>query len=377
MQSCGSVAGRKPWTISVILSKTSAGHPSGRLFQLTRKAKSSRSKRTTSLNWSSDSSATWSTLMTWRQGGPRSRSNQMSRLHLIDQPSKTGVHAYGVFRHGRVGGALLYGPPGTGETHLARVLARESKAITICASVADIENKYVGETEKAIKGLFSLGRMLSPCTIFIDEADALFRSRKSDDRGWERSQLNQLLYETDGLKKPKIPPFVLLATNFPRELDHAVLRRVPSRIHIDLPSPEARQKFFQICLADEKLHSEVDFHHLVEKSREYSGSDIQTVCVQAALICDTVVSDDDTRRLLKPWNFEMAFRRSAPTVSKTALAGIKTFAKEFDVAALDYMGHEEELGSMHRKAWCLRCEDCKNMRGRDYQPQKQGTTPWH
>ena len=110
----------------------------------------------------------------------------------------------------------------------------------ICASAANIENKYVGETEKAIQGLFSLGRMLSPCTIFIDEADALFRSRKPDDRGWERSQMNQLLYEMDGLKKSKSPPFVPLATNFPRELDHAVLRRVPSRIHIGLPSPEAR-----------------------------------------------------------------------------------------------------------------------------------------
>ena len=86
------------------------------------------------------------------------------------------------------------------------------------------------------------------------------------------------------------------------------------------------------------LHPDVDLHHLVEKSRGYSGSDIQTVCVQAALICDTIVGDDDARRILMQWHFEKAFQRSAPTVSKTALAGIKTFAKEFDPAALDYMG---------------------------------------
>jgi len=294
-------------------------------------------------------------------------------VQLIHQPSNTGMHAYGILKHGRVGGALLYGPPGTGKTHLARVLARESKAIMICASAADIVNMYVGETEKAIQGLFSLGRMLSPCTIFIDEADALFRSRKSDDRGWERSQMNQLLYEMDGLKKSKSPPFVLLATNFPRELDHAVLRRVPSRIHIGLPSPEARRQIFQICFADEMLHPDVNLCHLVEKSRGYSGSDIQTVCVQAALICDTIVGDDDARRILKQWHFEKAFQRSAPTVSKTALTGIRAFAKEFDPATLDYMGQEEDVGHMPSKISCLRCEERKNTRGRNYQPRKQET----
>jgi SpoVK/Ycf46/Vps4 family AAA+-type ATPase len=93
-----------------------------------------------------------------------------------------------------MGGALLYGPPGTGKTHLARVLARESKSVMICVSAADIENKYVGETEKAIKGLFNLGRMLSPCTIFLDEADSIFRHRTFEDRQWQRNQINQLLH---------------------------------------------------------------------------------------------------------------------------------------------------------------------------------------
>ncbi|KAL8715309.1 MAG: hypothetical protein Q9225_006425 [Loekoesia sp. 1 TL-2023] len=267
---------------------------------------------------------------------------------LIHQPSNTGVHSYGILKRGRIGGALLYGPPGTGKTHLARVLAHESKAITICASAADIENEYVGETEKAIRGLFNLGRMLSPCTIFLDEADALFRSRKSNDRGWERSQINQLLHEMDGLKKHKSSPFVLLATNFPHDLDHAVLRRVPSRIHIGLPSPEARQQIFQICLADETLHPEVDLCHLVDQSQGYSGSDIQTVCVHAALICDTIVGGDAKRYLMKH-HFDKAFQRSAPTVSKAALAGIKAFAKDNDPAAFEHMERRCNVGHVPRK----------------------------
>ena len=151
---------------------------------------------------------------------------------LIHQPANTGKYSYGILKRARIGGALLYGPPGTGKTHLARVLARESKAITICASAADLTNSYVGETEKAIQGLFNLGRMLTPCILFLDEADALFQSRKSDSRGWEKSQVNQLLLEMDGLKKFKSSPFVLLATNFPHDLDIAVLRRVPQVVSI-------------------------------------------------------------------------------------------------------------------------------------------------
>ncbi|KAL8911357.1 MAG: hypothetical protein Q9171_003451 [Xanthocarpia ochracea] len=75
---------------------------------------------------------------------------------LINQPTDTSRHSYGILKRGRIGGALLYGPPGTGKTHLARVLARESKSITICASTADLESTYVGETEKAIRGCSTL-----------------------------------------------------------------------------------------------------------------------------------------------------------------------------------------------------------------------------
>ena len=296
-------------------------------------------------------------------------------VKLVHQASNTGMQDYGILKRSRVGGALLYGPPGSGKTHLARVLVRESKAITICASAAEIENKYLGETEKAIQGLFSLGRMLFPCIIFIDEADALFRLRKSDERGWERSRMNQFLYEIDGLKKSKSSPFVLLATNFPLEIDHAILRRVPSRIYIGLPSPEARQQIFQICLVDEMLHPDVNLQNLVEKSRGYSGSDIQTVCVQAALVCDTIVSDNDTRRLLKQRHFEKAFQRSAPTVSKMALAEIRKFAKEFDPAALTFMGQEENTIHMSSKLSSFRNEEHKSTRVRNDQPRKQGEAP--
>jgi SpoVK/Ycf46/Vps4 family AAA+-type ATPase len=149
----------------------------------------------------------------------------------------------------------------------------------------------------------------------------------------------------DGLKISKTPPFVLLATNFPRDLDHAVLRRVPSRIYIGLRLPPKgdRVQIFKICLKDEVLGADVDFEYLGQKSWRYSGSDIKSVYVQAALICDTFVSGDDQRRLLKQMHFEKAFQRSPATVSKSFLAGIKAFAKEFDPTALEKMVQAEEL----------------------------------
>jgi SpoVK/Ycf46/Vps4 family AAA+-type ATPase len=245
--------------------------------------------------------------------------------------------AYGVLKRNRIGGALLYGPPGTGKTYLARVLARESKAVTLCASGAELENMHVGETEKAIKGLFRLGSMLTPSIIFIDEADALFRARGPDERGHERSRTNQLLAAMDGLASSKKAPFVLLASNFPGDLDHAVLRRVPSRFHIGLPTTALRERLLKITLRDEILASDVDLARLAEMTYRYSGSDIQALCVQTALVCDSLSTEgqDIGRRVLGRSHFEKAFRRVSPTVSGMALAMIQDFAREFDPVGYD------------------------------------------
>lgn len=264
-------------------------------------------------------------------------------LSLLNQPSNVGLRGYGVLRKGHVGGALLYGPPETGKTHLARVIARESNNLLICASAADLEQKHAGEGEKAIQALFRVARMLSPCTTFIDEADGLFRARQSGDRSWERQRMNQLLLEMDGLKRMESPPFVLLATNHPNELDHAVLCRVPSRIHIGLPKFGARRRIFEILLKEEIVEDGLGHCCLAERSQGLSGSDIQTVCVQAALICNSTMSKTGTQRLLKPMHFGKAFKRSAPTVSKAALTSTKKFAKELDPTSLDTMDYEEQV----------------------------------
>lgn len=297
---------------------------------------------------------------------------------LLQQFSECQKKAYGILKSSRIGGALLYGPPGTGKTQLARVLAKESGVVTICVSAADLLIKWVGDTESAIQALFKVGRMLYPSIIFIDEADSLFKQRSGDDKSWERSKLNQLLGEMDGLKKEKKAPFVLIATNYPSELDQAVLRRVASRLHIGLPDASSRSRIFQIYLRDETIHADVCLDWLTEKSEGYSGSDITALCVQSALACTTTVPGDDSRRLLSRADFVKGFSRTAPTVSKVALANIKDFAKENDPASFETMTapgrvlsatstptHDQEQPGeqwqKHKKEFCAHCK-AKNVK---------------
>lgn len=244
------------------------------------------------------------------------------------------IAPYGLMKHSSPRGTLLYGAPGTGKTHLARVLARESGATMICVSAGDIYKKWFGQSEDIIKALFSLGRKLAPTIIFIDEADAMLRRRQSSSSGSGRSLTNQLLHEMDGLKSSGQSPFILLATNHPADLDFAFYRRVPTRAYIGLPDQHLRLRMLQIFLRDEVLDAGVDLPVLARRTQGYSGSDIQTICVQAAMSCDVCVSPRDRRRLLKTTHFETALRGSASTVSTTIMSDLKNFAAEYDPSAL-------------------------------------------
>ncbi|KAK8023752.1 ATPase family aaa domain-containing protein 1-a [Apiospora rasikravindrae] len=249
--------------------------------------------------------------------------------------------AYGILKRAQTGGALLYGPPGTGKTHLARVLAKESNASMIQISAASIESKYVGETEKLVKALFHLGRMVSPSIIFIDEADALFRMRAAGDQNWETSRVNQLLNESDGLlKNEKARPFLILATNYPNNLDHAVLRRIPGRVYLGPPSSKAREAMFRIYLRDEDLDRNVRLSDLASMTEKYSGSDLRAVCIHAATTSQSELESmgeeiSNRTRVLKMCHFKEALKANTPTITRHAMKEIERFADQFDRQSVD------------------------------------------
>ncbi|KAJ1965227.1 hypothetical protein GGI12_000916 [Dipsacomyces acuminosporus] len=209
----------------------------------------------------------------------------------------------GVLKRHSISGILLFGPPGTGKTMLAKAVAKESGSIVLNIRASDVYDKYVGEGEKLAEAVFTLARKLAPCVIFIDEVDALFAARSSGETNkFRRDILNQIMSEWDGMntsragkgdgagKKagsqsqvPSPQVMVMAATNRPFDLDDAILRRLPRRILIDLPGAVDRAKILDIHLAGEELDSDVDLKALAERTESFSGSDLKNLCVAAAL----------------------------------------------------------------------------------------------
>lgn len=191
---------------------------------------------------------------------------------------------YGILATEKISGALLYGPPGTGKTLLAKAVAKESGSTVLEVSGSQIMDKYVGEGEKNVAAIFSLARKLSPCIVFLDEADAVFASRDAmRERTSHRDILNQFLKEWDGLNDLSV--FVMVATNRPFDLDDAVIRRLPRRLLVDLPTQADRKEILRIHLKGEQLDPAIDLDDLAKRTPFYSGSDLKNVAVSAALAC--------------------------------------------------------------------------------------------
>jgi SpoVK/Ycf46/Vps4 family AAA+-type ATPase len=192
---------------------------------------------------------------------------------------------YGVLASDKIPGLLLYGPPGTGKTLLAKAVAKESGATVLEITAADLNDMFVGQGEKNVRAVFSLAKKLSPCVVFIDEADAIFAARHEGmNRSAHREMINQFLREWDGLTTDT-SAFIMVATNRPFDIDEAVLRRLPRRILVDLPVEKDREAILKLNLRGEILDESVSVEQLAKDTPFYSGSDLKNVVVAAALAC--------------------------------------------------------------------------------------------
>jgi len=184
-------------------------------------------------------------------------------------------------------GVLLYGPPGTGKTLLARALACNLNATFLKVVASAIVDKYIGESARLIREMFSYARDHEPCVIFMDEIDAIggrrFSEGTSADREIQRT-LMELLNQLDGFDSLGQVKMVM-ATNRPDILDPALLRpgRLDRKIEIPLPNEQSRIEILKIHAVPLAKKGDIDYESVIKIAEGFNGADLRNICTEAGL----------------------------------------------------------------------------------------------
>ncbi|GCA62428.1 hypothetical protein KIPB_003485 [Kipferlia bialata] len=182
-------------------------------------------------------------------------------------------------------GVLLYGPPGCGKTLLAKAIANSTGANFISIKGPELLNKYVGESERAVRGVFQRARSSAPCVLFFDELDSLCPKRGSEANQATERVVNQLLTELDGLETGRQGLFVIAATNRPDIIDPAMLRpgRLDKLIFVPLPTVGDRRDILGTACRDMPLGASVDLARVADLCSGFSGADLAMVARESAM----------------------------------------------------------------------------------------------
>ena len=224
-------------------------------------------------------------------------------------------------------GILLYGPPGSGKTLLARAVATESEANFISIKGPEMFSKWVGESEKAIREVFRKARTAAPAIIFFDELDAIVPRRGLGyaDSGASERVISQLLTEIDGIEALR-NVLVIAATNRPDILDPAVMRpgRFDRLIYVPSPDLDSLKEIFKIHAGSMPLSKDVSLDELARKAQGYSGADIEAICREAAMnaLREDVDATEVSRR-----DLDEAMERVGPSIAPEDDASYQKFSK--------------------------------------------------
>jgi transitional endoplasmic reticulum ATPase len=183
-------------------------------------------------------------------------------------------------------GVLLYGPPGTGKTLLAKAVANEAESNFISVKGPELLDKYVGESEKGVREIFSKARENAPTVVFFDEIDAIAteRGKNSGDSGVGERVVSQLLTELDGLEELE-DVVVVATTNRPDLIDSALIRpgRLDRHVHVPVPEEDARRAILEVHTREKPLADDVDLDDVAARTDGYVGADLEALAREASM----------------------------------------------------------------------------------------------
>ncbi|KAL7784127.1 P-loop containing nucleoside triphosphate hydrolase protein [Trichoderma ceciliae] len=249
-------------------------------------------------------------------------------------------------------GMLLFGPPGTGKTMLARAVATESKSTFFSISASSLTSKYLGESEKLVRALFGLSKALAPSIIFVDEIDSLLSQRsESGEHEATRRIKTEFLIQWSELQRAAAGRemtsktntrsdaqrvLVLAATNLPWAIDEAARRRFVRRQYIPLPEPKTREIQLKTLLRQQNHSlSDEDTEKLVQLTDGFSGSDITALAKDAAMGPLRSLGEAllyMTKEEIRPIDlsdFELSLKSIRPSVDQDGLREYEEWAEKF------------------------------------------------
>ncbi|KAJ5871488.1 uncharacterized protein N7529_003841 [Penicillium soppii] len=249
-------------------------------------------------------------------------------------------------------GMLLFGPPGTGKTMLARAVATESKSTFFSVSASSLTSKWHGESEKLVRALFGLAKALAPSIIFVDEIDSLLSARSSgSEHEASRRSKTEFLVQWSDLQRAAAGReqtsrekkegdasrvLVLAATNMPWDIDEAARRRFVRRQYIPLPEQHVREQQLRKLIGHQHHElNDADIQVLVHVTEGFSGSDITALAKDAAMgplrnLGEALLHTPmDQIRAIKFQDFEASLYSIRPSVSPDGLKKYEDWAREF------------------------------------------------
>ena len=244
-------------------------------------------------------------------------------------------------------GVLMYGPPGTGKTLLAKAVANESESNFISIKGPELLNKFVGESEKGVREVFSKAREKAPTIVFFDEIDSIATERGggTTDSGVGERVVSQLLTELDGLEALE-DVVVIATTNRPDLIDSALLRpgRLDRHVHVPVPDEDARRKILDVHTDHKPLADDVDLAAIARRTDGYVGADLEAVAREASMSASREFIGSVTREEVRESvgnvrvtmaHFEQALEEVNPSVTPETRERYDEIEQQFEQSAVE------------------------------------------